>query len=62
VLLLDKKEYDVARGLLEHALKVRRICLREDHLDTAGLDEGLLALSVPIIVYMENPYVDKKLQ
>jgi hypothetical protein len=29
---------------------------------TAGLDEGLLALSVPIIVYMENPYVDKKLQ
>jgi tetratricopeptide (TPR) repeat protein len=62
VLLLDKKEYDVARGLLEHALKVRRICLREDHLDTAGLDEGLLALSVPIIVYMENLYMDKKLQ
>jgi hypothetical protein len=28
----------------------------------AGLDEGLLALSVPIIVYIENPYVDKKLQ
>ena len=28
----------------------------------AGLDEGLLALSVPLIVYIENPYVDNKLQ
>jgi hypothetical protein len=28
----------------------------------AGFDEGLLALSVPIIVYKENPYMDKKLQ
>jgi tetratricopeptide (TPR) repeat protein len=28
----------------------------------ACLDEGLLALSVPLIVYIENPYVDNKLQ
>jgi hypothetical protein len=25
----------------------------------AGLDEGLLSLSLPIIVCMENPYLDK---
>ena len=30
--------------------------------DLAGLDEGLLALPVPVIVYMENPFMDKTLQ
>jgi hypothetical protein len=25
----------------------------------AGLDEGLLSLSLPVIVYMESPYMEK---
>jgi hypothetical protein len=29
---------------------------------TAGLDEGLPSFSLPILVYMDNPYMDKNLQ
>jgi hypothetical protein len=29
---------------------------------TVGLDEGLLALSLPILVYMDHPYRDNKVK
>jgi hypothetical protein len=34
----------------------------ESLLAAAGLDEGLLSLSLHILVYMENPYSYKKFQ